>query len=549
MTEQLLFEYNDQNVLIVYRAPTVIVPSPDPESAALLLDTIRQRDFAVVSNRLSLSLGRRLGKGDLHAGIRIDYDGLFPRRLTLPPETAELVANVPEGDPEGDLAVGAFHAAYTTRALSLRGGNVSGTFGRGLVLSIVPADSLRGIEDQIVGGKARLTKGPFEATLLGGWTRSFDHTHAIDNTRGDDERARGHLFGARLELSPEIAGRHVEGGLHFVSARYDLTREASSGSLDNPLAIERPEGDLLGASFEIFDLWGGRLSGYGEGALDLRDQEEERTGTPFALYAALQLDTDAFSLLVEGKDYDRFAYLFNRPPSLEHPSQLFNTFDVEGGRVEIGRPIETKQAATRLHAGYGFFLDHNVSGLYSIPAESLRSHHVYGGIEETLATGTWKFEGGYRFLAGSGETFGEGSGRILHGDLDITFPLSPDLATEVQFQVKETNYEATDFPVVISYFKARTSLSLTLLRRLSLSGVFEYTTEPGAPGLSPAPLDPATGEGQSTFLFAQAGYTLPGSTRVKLGFGETKGGYQCIGGECRVFPAFGGVRLEMTTRF
>jgi hypothetical protein len=63
---------------------------------------------------------------------------------------------------------------------------------------------------------------------------------------------------------------------------------------------------------------------------------------------------------------------------------------------------------------------------------------------------------------------------------------------------------------------------------------FEYTTLTGLPPL---------------YFNGSARYNFRSDSSVVLFVGEQRGGLRCISGVCRVFPAFEGMRLEVTVRF
>jgi hypothetical protein len=62
----------------------------------------------------------------------------------------------------------------------------------------------------------------------------------------------------------------------------------------------------------------------------------------------------------------------------------------------------------------------------------------------------------------------------------------------------------------------------------------EYDTRPGVPG---------------TYLNVELAHRPSPATRVALFAGQRRGALRCVGGICRQYPPFEGVRLDVSTRF
>jgi len=119
----------------------------------------------------------------------------------------------------------------------------------------------------------------------------------------------------------------------------------------------------------------------------------------------------------------------------------------------------------------------------------------------------------------------------------VTFPIWRKLSAELSGRYESYNptskFEA-DFAISQSAF------TLNFAPWLSLGAMYEYSDEVGSPFVIPD---------RHHFVAGQVIYRFMPGSWVKLFFGQTRGGLKCAGGVCRVFPAFSGLRGELTVRF
>jgi len=73
----------------------------------------------------------------------------------------------------------------------------------------------------------------------------------------------------------------------------------------------------------------------------------------------------------------------------------------------------------------------------------------------------------------------------------------------------------------------------------SVTGTYEYSDQP--------PL--GDGYFDRNYWAGEVLYRFTSDSYAKVFFGSTRGGLKCAGGMCRVFPAFEGVKVEVTLRF
>src|SRR5262249_6899899 len=84
------------------------------------------------------------------------------------------------------------------------------------------------------------------------------------------------------------------------------------------------------------------------------------------------------------------------------------------------------------------------------------------------------------------------------------------------------------------WYEGENYIALKMAPKWVFTQGFEYTTQVGQPLL---------------YVNGAALYKFTSSSNVRVFVGQQRGAFRCASGVCRFFPAFEGVRAELTVRF
>jgi hypothetical protein len=483
-----------------------------------------------------------------------------------------------------------YSLGYGTRSLEATFGDFNAQFGRGLVLSVRKMDELS--SDTTIRG-ARLTTRidagdlGLRLTLLGG---------ALNPLRIDE--ASGRYLAVTSSVTPDILAL-TEAGMPR-TVEYD-ERAIAAGYLPAPLATYAPDrvvggqveaaagpvrlgtqgaalirqralsADLVRSanrvlvgsqSLEVPDL-GGHGAAYLEAAAQRlsHDDGSQADLTGHALYASVNVDVSALSLLVELKHYRRFFPLlanvdvararefagiqYSAPPTTEASwvdteFEGFNTC-VTGGRARGDLRVGPD------HVLFGWV------GRYHTWGESAANPSC--DTREAMLNRVWDVATGAE-LAADGRrsrgtfTFGARDDRTADpirdtfGNETHTYYQEVysryDLARHLwgpfslQLQGMHRRRRQTFGQAEGAWSEGQHLTAVEWAPRLSAAFGVEYSTNPQVP---------------TTYFNGQLTYRFSSDSSVSLFVGQRRGALRCVGGVCRVYPPFEGARLDVTARF
>lgn len=404
-------------------------------------------------------------------------------------------------------------AEYTLGTVTLTAGDFHKQLGRGIVLSLRKVDEL-GLDTTLQGGRVLWAPEDHEFEVFAGRT----------NVSGYDAPTQFYV----PEASDVMAGgSYTFRGLGFMNlGTYAYTERlrvplSSEAGFDHTSAsggfVEFP--DVLDAlAIYVEADWQGRKSG-------------ERRTQGKAFYSTLDLNLGGFSALAEGLLIDDvkvqgsavegspIVFEYAQPPTLERIDQEFepNT-DVRGARLRLA---------------YGF-LDGNLSPYVNVMLRQnepeadkpLNQLHGYGGVEATYQEGASRVNvsGGYRRHTQGGET----TKSMKHGEIDLVQSLPGPHALHLTANEEFRTLNSRD------YVRGSAILGVERQRLGGLSVEIGNDTQ--------KPRE------REFFVAGIITWEATDWLNLRTTGGSQRGGLKCVGGVCRDFPAFTGLKIEATGR-
>jgi hypothetical protein len=349
--------------------------------------------------------------------------------------------------------------------------------------------------------------------------------------------------------------------------------------------INASEVSMVGQSLEIPSLWGhGKL--YLEGAAQNRYHDPTTSNAAVlnlppnadgnALYGALSVDAGPVTNTLEVKSFRNFYpmvgavdvskaiefgnVVYSIPPTTEAISQDselgFFSACVNGGRLRSN----VRVSKDLLVYGAGAYY-HSQTETLSATCDS--SGHTQPGPESTVAQAQtyvwdglagieWFFDDHLSHVFASTGVRDDVTGQNvafyheLHGEYAMTKHLSGPYSLELtgHHRLRYEENQNNQGPNGVScmgvgcqfkpWNEGDNYVALKVSPKYVFSQGFEYTTLEGLPPL---------------YFNGSARYNFRSDSSVVLFVGEQRGGLRCISGVCRVFPAFEGMRMEVTVRF
>lgn len=121
---------------------------------------------------------------------------------------------------------------------------------------------------------------------------------------------------------------------------------------------------------------------------------------------------------------------------------------------------------------------------------------------------------------------GKGAAKAFHGTSSL------ELTGRNRHRYWEDENKTGDKPY--PWFEGENYVALKVAPKWIFTAGMEYTTRTDLP---------------NTYFNGSVIYKFNASSNLKLFAGQQRGGLKCISGVCRIFPAFDGARMELTTRF
>ena len=405
-------------------------------------------------------------------------------------------------------------ATYRTGDWRVEMGDHHLQLGRGIVLSLKPIDAA-GVDVALRGGTVRYTGAPHDVAVFAGRANpvNFDaiaHRFVADT----DDVIAGGQYGVRPGGWPEI-------GLLAAYIRPSRTGPLDTDRVNGGLYLDAPTvADWLAVYLEV-------------------DGQYVKTGAKkdnnFGAYLSADLTLGETLVLVEGLFLDRYVvrgsensatqadYVYNRAPTLERFDQeVFDYEHVRGARVRAERALGDPDTVG--HA--------NVMYRQQAPGAANEIHQVHGyaGLE-TLAPGRLAISGGYR---AERDTDLDPFKSMVHGELDYYLGLTGIHQLHLNGEIQHRSQPN-------STGDQQTHLRGTVLLGYEMGALFTVTADLGVD---------TQNENDRNYFVAGVLTTKPTSWfDARLLAGTQRGGIRCIGGVCREFPAFSGVRTELVGRF
>jgi hypothetical protein len=414
------------------------------------------------------------------------------------------------------------------------------TLGRGMAMLFRKVDEF-GQDTTLRGARVDVKSKGFQATVAGGFANdsNFDpiqETFLVD--------ARDFFFATsasqRFMRSMRIGGHYV--------FRYN-----PAPPKDPNVIVQLPAEHyhIIGGLFEAKNLFG-KVDFYLEGNLMERSHVRavlpDDPGMGVALYTNINVYLFPFTLQIEGQWYDNYSLsleretmyrsgkagttevpfvappplLYVNPPSMEdiqNDTQGDNS-NTRGVRVRLDYTLPSRDTLFWVNYlfRYGF-----------IPASPLTLHHVYAGGEHRA---DWFSIVAY---AGFRELTGDEYWRRIHAEMDLNFRIgrrhSLKLFSTYWYNLRGDKSQKYTFHIL------DVQLGYSFSKIGSIALLFSYSDEnqnEAVPRIYPA---------------VEVKVLLPKLGSLKLFYGRGRGGLRCVSGICRVFPAFEGLRAELSVRF
>ena len=409
-----------------------------------------------------------LTKGKFTIGLSLDVANFFPRE--------------PYREFNNFIEVDRFFIDYGGEHLYGTAGDFYTSFGRGLTLSVLK-DDLIYRDDTIRGLRSSLRFEHLEVDLLGGY---------VENRVTDEEDWVSGFRGA------VVFPRDIRLGVTAVWAD-DKSEDWVEGE------------HKLGSAFLSADGIGDQLDLYAEYAL--KESELDPTGERgHGFYGAATWYRGQFNVLGEYKDYERFKYEYNNPPTADRLDEFVTPDDTRGFRIKPAYSLA--ETSTDLYVSYARF--------ESILSGSVMEHYL-AGVEQQEAFDRLYFH----VVAGrKAEKQGKDENRAeLAATLDVLEEDSIIVDGLIKY-ARDPFYCNTEVESSIGY---------SFSGRWILTALYQYSQVPVWD--------------ETDFWGGELTVNLTESLTAKVFAGALKGGQVCSGGQCRYEDPFEGAKLTVVYRF
>ncbi len=555
-------------------------------------------------NRLNVAL-RWYG---FTAGMRLDSSVYWRRpkdrdNLSVTPATVER-----DGSTRFRNAVypAKMWLTYDRPGLEVTAGDAYAQFGRGLALSMRKLDDL-GVDTTLRGGKVQWQKDPFAVTFLAGFAnpsrvdeataRTLFLREALASSTLGPQPVFGsdRLYGAEAQLGRgwpvtvavrgvrfdrcapyryDDKGRIIDNGL--LSSPFgscdSADKEQFGATLpnDSPGAASRHV-DMLGASIEVPNLWKhGKF--YLEGAYQRRepfDSVIDKTASNFgnAVYAGATVTVGITTHTLEVKSYRNFypvlasvdisyapelsTVAYSAIPTAELITQdnMYGSFNacVNGGRYRVDVKL-LKNFFVYGQAIYAHSKSEIAGGRcdelgHTIVPKGTDPNEVHARVVDGLTGFEWQFDNNRSqlFVSAGARSNDKDNGEFYYRETSFQYTFTKYIKGPYSFELtgrhrqrREEDQNVRDKGVAQPWTQGEHYTAFKIAPKWVFSQGIEYTTQIGFP----------------TYYFnGVIVYRFTSNSSVRLFAGQQRGGLRCVSGICRFFPAYEGVRADLTLRF
>ncbi|MBI2892273.1 MAG: hypothetical protein HYY06_01885 [Deltaproteobacteria bacterium] len=440
-------------------------------------------------------------------------------------------------------------AGPVTSSLRVLAGDHRPRFGRGLVLDFTSGGGGchgGGSPMSLRGGRVDLDAGPTKLTALGGLVHLPPLDPATELVLEEREDAIG---GARVEVHP--------------SARTTFSLSYAAATLEPPEGSSSAGEQIAGFAAEL-DPPGAGLGLYAEAAYStLTVDARPQPGT--AIYLAADYTVGPVTIMLEGKDYNRFKFTtiaptfippegavppaggwpmapvlrYNAPPTLERMGELLpadeNTL---GGRGTLTLRVSREVTVDVAYVKQFYFHargDEPRAGENGYFSRGLEGQHVYGELRLNLRSGVDMSAGGG--VSGNVEVeSGNQHAYARHADARAEIPIYRGWSAAGVGEWRERLYVGDQATI------GAVGLSVRSPHGISVGGRYEYTDEF-------KDWDQDDQVVPRRHFFSLDGKVPFGPHEAFAVIGSTAGGLRCLDGACRIVPPFHGFRVGARLRF
>lgn len=407
---------------------------------------------------------------------------------------------------------------FSSKHLDAHIGDEHVLLGRGLDLSLVERKELK--EELSLQGLGVLGKSDY--FQLGG---SYGYINKLEGPPITPAR-----------VTSEITPLDDKDALWFAYAAF--TPKSGSIELVYSAGELQPQFELVNDLPDPFQIWGINAEFFGElgelfmGYANYKQQNKIKGFTNElmgeAVYFSATITNDPITVVIEGKDYSNFTFIYAQPPTLEHPKLAFEEpyFDdvsgAHGGlRWKVFQPLTLKLD--------GYYQDRRLGG-FGIE----QTRHVYGGFDCYTKYISAIIDGGYRH---------EEYGYYHHGYASVQI-------TPISWLSFDLHYHFKDFYAFPQYALLKSNFSDDLYRLgLSYRGIvsgyvqYERSDEPISALGTPYGKDISL-KGPDYWGY---GIKIQPADWItsEIFYGQQKGGLSCAGGVCRALPPFQGLKFDV----
>lgn len=408
---------------------------------------------------------------------------------------------------------------YSSKYLDAHIGDEHVLIGRGLDLSLVERKELS--EEYTLQGIGALGKSDyFQVEASGGYINKLEGPPITPDRATQDIQPledKDTLWFAHAAVTPHGGSIEFAYGAGELQPLVEMPDE-----LPDPFQV-------WGVNAEIFGNLGELFMGYANYKQQnkLKGFTDELMGD--AVYFSATITNDPVTIVIEGKDYYNFTFIYAQPPTLEHPKLAFEEpsyDDVSGAhggiRWKIYEPFTLKLD--------GYYQDRRLGG-FGIE----QTRHVYAGFDYYARRVCASLDGGYRH---------EEYGYYHHGYASVQITPISWLSADLYYHFKD--FYA--FPKALKENYTDDLYRAGLSYRGIVSGYVQYERSDEPTSIAAIPYRSVSLEGPDYWGYGIKFQPADWITS-EIFYGQEKGGLSCAGGVCRALPPFQGLKFDLALAF
>lgn len=415
---------------------------------------------------------------------------------------------------EADLEIFKFKLGYLGENFEVIGGDFYQSFGRGIVL-YVQEDKDLNLDRTIRGGNARFGNDRFEVQAFGGEVKWFSFLDNASEMTYVEREINDELFGGRASIrvyeNIRLSANYVTGTL------YEFIRNESVGEDFQTGSLNVEASGLLNGLFDFYmeyaELYWDSDTPYG---VEAEDGE--------AMYGSLTSYLGDFTVQLEYKSYDYWAYRYGRPPTADREDEVNELDDTRGARIKVDYFMAATDTLIYVSASQFNNQGHED---YLGNIQRNKNTHYYMGIEQNWHHLYAHVTFGIKEYEEIDETHHRATGDFVYTFLDKH---SLNLYGEYKY-TEISGFEKNEYKTYLTY---------------SMSPYFSVTGH-----YNRHEFDSTSGS-QSTvddWWAGELSVTPIDTLTINLLYGGLPTGLICSGGQCRIVPEFEGVQASVTYRF